>query len=149
MTIDWWTLALQTVNFLDPGLDSRAVLLPADGGYRGEAAGAANKLLADAAAARQEADGVNAEADKACAAIAAVRDRLMAEARRRAGQEKANGWPSSQAIASGLARRNAAIARDRQAAEQAVLAHPRAFPGHRQPPARTAAAGGGPERVPG
>ena len=84
MHIDWWTLALQTVNvlvliwilarfFFRPVVDIVA--------KRQEEA---NKLLADAAAARQEAADDRADADKARAEIGAERDRLIAEARKSA-----------------------------------------------------------------
>ena len=123
MHIDWWTLAFQTVNvlvliwilarfFFRPVADIVA--------KRQEEA---NKLLADAAAARQEAADARADADKARAEIGAERDRLIAEARKSAQTEKANLLAqSSQEIAKLRSEAEAAIARDRIAAEQAIIA---------------------------
>ena len=123
MHIDWWTLALQTVNvlvliwlltrfFFRPVVDMVA--------KRQEEA---NKLLADAAAARREAADARADADRARAEIDAERERLIAEARKSASIEKANLLAqSSQEIAKLHGEAEAAIARDRTAAEQAVMA---------------------------
>jgi F-type H+-transporting ATPase subunit b len=90
MHIDWWTLALQTVNvliliwilgrfFFRPVADLVAK-------RRSEAA----KLIADADAARTEAEDLRAEAARLRAGIDAQRDRLMAEARKAAEAEKAS-----------------------------------------------------------
>ena len=123
MHIDWWTLALQTVNvlvliwilarfFFRPVVDIVA--------KRQEET---NKLLADAAAARQEAIGARAGADKGRAEIGAERDRLLAEARKSAQLEKENlHAQSSQEIAKLHGEAEAAIARERTAAEQAIIA---------------------------
>jgi F-type H+-transporting ATPase subunit b len=88
MHIDWWTLALQTVNvlvliwilgrfFFRPVADLVAK-------RRKEAA----KLLADADAARKEAEDLRAEAASLRAGIDAQRDGLIAEARKAAEAEK-------------------------------------------------------------
>ena len=123
MHIDWWTLALQTVNvlvliwilarfFFRPVVDIVA--------KRQEQT---NKLLADAVAARQEAADSCADADKARAEIGVERDQLIAEARKSAQMEKANLLAqSSQEIAKLHREAEAAIARDRTAAEQAIIA---------------------------
>ena len=123
MHIDWWTLALQTVNvlvliwilarfFFRPVVDIVA--------KRQEET---NKLLADAAAARQEAAGARAGADKGRAEIGAERDRLLAEVRKSARLEKENlHAQSSQEIAKLHGEAEAAIARERTAAEQAIIA---------------------------
>ena len=123
MHIDWWTLALQTVNvlvliwilarfFFRPVVDIVA--------KRQEET---NKLLADAAAARQEAAGARADADKAREEIGAERDGLLAEARKSAQMEKADLLAqSSQEITKLHSEAEAAIARDRIAAEQAIIA---------------------------
>lgn len=90
MRIDWWTLALQTVNvlvlvwilgrfFFHPVADLVAK-------RRAEAA----RLIADADAARKEGETLRAEAAKARATIDAERDRLIAEARKAAEAEKAS-----------------------------------------------------------
>ena len=123
MHIDWWTLALQTVNvlvliwilarfFFRPVVDIVA--------KRQEQT---NKLLADAVAARQEAADACADADKARAEIGVERDQLIAEARKSAQMEKANLLAqSSQEIAKLHREAEAAIARERTAAEQAIIA---------------------------
>ena len=90
MHIDWWTLAFQTVNvliliwilgrfFFRPVAD--IVIKRQEG---------ANKLLADAAAARQQATDARADAEKMRADIGAERDRLIAEAQKSAQKEKEN-----------------------------------------------------------
>jgi F-type H+-transporting ATPase subunit b len=123
MHIDWWTLALQTVNvlvliwilarfFFRPVVDIVA--------RRQEET---NKLLADAAGARQEAAGARGDADKERAEIGSERDQLLAEARKSAQLEKANlHAQSSQEIAKLHGEAEAAIARERTAAEQAIIA---------------------------
>jgi F-type H+-transporting ATPase subunit b len=88
MHIDWWTLALQTINvliliwilgrfFFRPVADLVA--------KRQEEAA---KLIADAEAARKEAEDLRAEAAKLQANIDAQRDRLTADARKAAETEK-------------------------------------------------------------
>ncbi len=123
MHFDWWTLALQTVNvlvliwilarfFFRPVADIVA--------KRQEET---NKLLADAAAAREEAAAIRADAEKAHAVLDAERDRLIAEARNSAQIEKTNLLAqSSQEIAKLHGEAEAAIARDRTAAQQAIIA---------------------------
>ena len=122
MRIDWWTLALQTVNvliliwilaryFFRPVMDIVV-----------KRQQEANKLLADAAHARREAADVRADADKARAKIAAERERLIAEARNAALIEKQNLLAqSSQEIAKLHREAEAAIARDRSAAKKAII----------------------------
>ena len=123
MHIDWWTLALQTVNvlvliwilarfFFRPVVDIVS--------KRQEET---NKLLADAAAARREAAGALAVADKERAEIGAERDQLLAEARKSAQLETVNlHAQSSQEIAKLHGEAEAAIAQERIAAEQAIIA---------------------------
>jgi F-type H+-transporting ATPase subunit b len=122
MRIDWWTLALQTVNvlvlvwilarfFFRPVMDIVA-----------KRQQEANKLLTDAAHARQEAAVARADADKARAKIAAEQERLIAEARNAAQVAKQNLLAqSSQEIAKLHGEAEAAIARDRAAAEAAII----------------------------
>jgi F-type H+-transporting ATPase subunit b len=123
MHIDWWTLALQTVNVLILiWILARFFFRPVVKivAKRQEEA---NKLLADAAAARQEAADARGDAVKACAEICAERDRLIAEARKSAQMEKANLLAqSSQEIAKLHSEAEAAIARDGIAAGQAIIA---------------------------
>ncbi len=122
MRIDWWTLALQTVNvliliwilgrfFFRPVMDIVV-----------KRQQEANKLLADAAAARQEAADVHADADKARAKIAAEQERLIAEARAAAQIETRNLLEhSSEEIVKLRAEAEAGIARERAAAEAAII----------------------------
>jgi len=124
MHFDWWTLALQTVNvlvliwilarfFFRPVADIVA--------KRQEQT---NRLLADAAAARKEAADIRADANEARAGIARERDRVMAEARKSAQIETANQLAQSlKEIARLRSEAEAAIARDRAAAQQAIIAH--------------------------
>ncbi len=123
MHIDWWTLAFQTINVLVLiWILARFFFRPVVKivAKRQEEA---NKLLADAAAARQEAADARGDADKARAEICAERDRLIAEARKSAQKEKANLLAqSSQEIAKLHSEAEAAIARDGIAAGQAIIA---------------------------
>ena len=123
MHIDWWTLALQTVNVLVLiWILARFFFRPVVNivAKRQEQT---NKLLADAVAARQEAADACADADKARAEIGVERDQLIAEAQKSAQMEKANLLAqSSQEIAKLHREAEAAIARDLTAAEQAIIA---------------------------
>ena len=122
MRIDWWTLALQTVNvlvliwilarfFFRPIMDIVV-----------KRQQETNKLLSDAAHARQEAAAVRADADQARAKIAAEQERLIAEARNVAQIEKQNLLAqSSDEIAKRRGEAEAAIIRDRAAAEEAII----------------------------
>ncbi len=122
MRIDWWTLALQTVNVVVLiWLLSRFFFRPvAD--IIAKRQEQANKLLSDAAAARREAEDVQADAEKMRAEIAAERDRLVAEARKAARAEKENLLgQASQEVAKLRSEADAAIARDRAAADRAMI----------------------------
>jgi len=123
MHIDWWTLALQTVNVLILiWILARFFFRPVVNivAKRQEAT---RKLLADAAAARHQAADARADADKVREEIGAERDRLIAEARTSAEMEKAKLLANaSQEIAKLRSDAEAAIARDRIAAEQAIIA---------------------------
>lgn len=122
MRIDWWTLALQTVNVLI------LIWILAKFFFRpvmnlvGKRQEQADKLLADAEHARQQAADIRAEADKARAKIAAEHDKLVAEMRNAAEIEKQNLIAqSSEQIARRRSEADAAITRDRAAAEEAVI----------------------------
>jgi len=124
MHIDWWTLALQTVNLViliwlvghflfRPIVDIMA--------RRQEEA---RKLLAEAAAGRSEADQTRAETERVRARLAASHEQRMLEAQRTAQAEYAAALARAAKEAAKLrADAEAAIARDRQLAEQAVIAH--------------------------
>ena len=105
MRIDWWTLALQTINvliliwilarfFFRPVMDIVV-----------KRQQETNKLLNDAADARQKAADACADADKARSEIAAERQRLVAEAQEAARTEKQNLIEASQEIANSIAKR--------------------------------------------
>jgi len=122
MHIDWWTLALQTVNvliliwilarfFFQPVVKIVA--------RRQEEA---NKLLADAAVVRRKAADARTDADKARLEIGAERDRLIAEAHKSAQIERTNLLAqAAQEIAKLHSDAEAAIVRDRIAAEEAII----------------------------
>jgi F-type H+-transporting ATPase subunit b len=122
MHIDWWTLALQTINVLILiWILGRFFFRPvADLLTKRRAE--ADRLIADADAARKQGEDLRAEAERQRADIDAQRDRLIAEARKAADAEKA----SLLAAFSGELeqhRKDAAIAieRERVAMERAVL----------------------------
>jgi F-type H+-transporting ATPase subunit b len=123
MRIDWWTLALQTVNVLVLiWILARFFFRPV-AEIVARRQGEANRLLSDAVAARQAADDIRAQADQARTKISAERDRLIAEARKGARIEQENlRMQTSQEIAKLRSEAEAAIARDRAAAEQAIIA---------------------------
>ncbi len=124
MRIDWWTLALQTVNVLVLILIlSRFFFRPVmDIVVKRQQE--ANKLLSDAANARQRAADMRVAADKARAEMAAERQRLVAEAQDTARTEKENLIAqASQQIAKLHSEAEAALARDRAAAEKAIIDH--------------------------
>ena len=122
MHIDWWTLALQTVNvliliwilgrfFFRPVTDLLAK-------RRAEAA----RLIADADAARREDEDLRAEAKKQWADIDAQRDRQIAEARKAADAEKASLLAAfSDELEQHRKEAAVAIERERTAMERAVL----------------------------
>ena len=150
MHIDWWTLAFQTVNviiliwilgrfFFRPVVDIVA-----------NRQAQANKILADAAAARRQASDARAEADKARAQIIAERERVIAEATKAAQAEKARLLAhAADEIAKLRGEAEAAIARDRSAARQAIIARASELAVRNCPaPAWTAAAGRRPVHLP-
>lgn len=123
MRIDWWTLALQTVNVLVLiWILARFFFRPiAD--IVAKRQGEANRLLSDAAAERQAAGDARARADQAYADIRAERDRLIAEARKDARIEQENlRMQMAQEITKLRSDAEAVIDRDRAAVEQAIIA---------------------------
>ena len=124
MHIDWWTLALQTVNVLVLiWILARFFFRPvAD--IVAKRQNQTNKLFADAEAARKQAAATRGEAEKVRAEIAAERDRLRADAQKSAKAEKANLLEQAAQDVAKLRREfEAAIARDRAAAEKQVVDH--------------------------
>jgi F-type H+-transporting ATPase subunit b len=122
MHIDWWTLALQTVNvliliwilarfFFRPVMDIVAARQQQ-----------ADKLLDDAASVRQQAADARGAAEKARAEIVTEREKLIAEARNAALTEKQMLLAQSrEEIAKGRSEAETAIVRDRAAAEEAII----------------------------
>ncbi len=124
MRFDWWTLALQTVNVLVLiWILARFFFRPiAD--IIAKRREETNKLFANAEAARKQAAAARGEAEKARAEVAAERDRLLAEAQRSAQEEKAKLLQQASQDAAKLRHESqAAIARDRAAAERQVVDH--------------------------
>ncbi len=124
MNFDWWTLALQTVNVLVLiWILARFFFRPvADVVAKRQAE--AEKLLSDAEAARKEAADTRADLAKMRAGIGTERDRLLDEAQKAARTEKENQLAQASADAARLrSDAEAAIERDRTAAEQATVEH--------------------------
>jgi F-type H+-transporting ATPase subunit b len=123
MHIDWWTLALQTVNVLILiWILARFFFRPVVN-IVAKRQDEANRLLAEAAADRRKSADARADAEKASAGVIAERDRVIAEARAAAQKEKANllaQW--SQESAKLRSEAEALIARNRMAADQAIIA---------------------------
>jgi F-type H+-transporting ATPase subunit b len=124
MHFDWWTLALQAVNVL--------VLIWILGRFLfrpvmeiiARRQDEANKQLLTAAAERKSAEDARAEAERANADFAAEREVMIDESRKAArseGERLLEGI--SQEIAKRRSETDAAIARDRAAAEQSLVAH--------------------------
>ncbi|HUI13727.1 MAG TPA: F0F1 ATP synthase subunit delta [Xanthobacteraceae bacterium] len=124
MRIDWWTLALQTVNvliliwilgrfFFRPVMDIVA-----------KRQQQANKLLSDAARDRDAAVNIRGQADQALADIAVRRADMIAAAHAEVRSEKQRLLAqTSQELANLRAEAETAIARDRAAAEAQIIAH--------------------------
>jgi F-type H+-transporting ATPase subunit b len=89
MRIDWWTLALQTVNVLIlVWILSRFLFRPVVG-IIDERRAAATKLLADAEAARSDADAAREAAKAEAARLAGARERMMRDAAAAAETDRA------------------------------------------------------------
>jgi F-type H+-transporting ATPase subunit b len=123
MHINWWTLAFQTVNVLILiWILSRFFFRPV-AEIVAKRQEATNKLLADAAVARQEATKLRTDTDNARAELGAEREKLIEQARKAAQVEKASLLAqSSEEIAKLRSEAEAAIAREKAAAEQSILA---------------------------
>jgi len=124
MRFDWWTLTFQTVNVLVLiWIVARFFFRPISD-IVAKRQNQTNKLFADAEADRKQAAAARSEAEKARAEIAAERDRLRADAQKSAKAEKANLLEQAAQDVAKLRRESeAAIARDRAAAEQQVVVH--------------------------
>ncbi|WP_157962036.1 F0F1 ATP synthase subunit B [Acuticoccus kandeliae] len=124
MTIDWWTLAIQTVNVIIlVALLGRFFFRPVATMVADRQAEIASGLAA-AKTAREAAETTRAEREKALAGVAAERSRLLAEATREADTQKAALVAAANAETAKLrAEAEAGIARERAAAERAVAEH--------------------------
>jgi F-type H+-transporting ATPase subunit b len=122
MHIDWWTLALQTVNVLVLiWILGRFFFRPiADIVAKRQAE--VKQALADESAARQRAADLRAETEKARAEVGPVRDQLMAEARQDAETLRQRLLAeTSQQIAKLRGEAEAAINRERDAAQAEIV----------------------------
>lgn len=126
MHIDWWTLALQTVNVLILiWILSRFFFHPVMNIVASRQA-EVNRMLSEAAAARDEAAAARTEAEKARGDIGTERDRIVAAARKSAETERVDLIAqASQDVARLRNDAIVALARDREAAATAVAAHAR------------------------
>jgi F-type H+-transporting ATPase subunit b len=124
MRIDWWTLALQTVNVLVlVWILARFFFRPV-ANIVAKRQEEANKLLSDATADRQKAADAYADVEKIRAGMTAERDRLVTDAQKAARIEKDNLlMQASQEIAKLRSEAEATIARDKAAAQQTIIAH--------------------------
>ncbi len=124
MHLDWWTLALQTVNVLILiWILSRFFFRPVADivTKRQEEIG---KQLADAVMERKAAAEEHAQAEKAQAEASAAQELLLVEAQKAAQSEKTKLLAqASQEIAKLRQDSEAVIARDRAAAEQQIIDH--------------------------
>ena len=122
MRIDWWTLALQTANVLILiWLLARFFFRPIMA-VIAKRQDEANKLLTDATQARQAAIAQRTDADVARAKIAEERDAMIATARKAAQIEKETLLAQScEEITKLRGEAQAALARDRAAAEEAII----------------------------
>jgi F-type H+-transporting ATPase subunit b len=122
MRIDWWTLALQTVNVLILiWLLARFLFRPvADIVARRQEA--ANKLLADAAEVQRQAEAARADLEHARANIVAGREKVIAEAHSATESERlALLARTNEEITNLRAQADAAISRDRIAMEKTLI----------------------------
>ena len=122
MHIDWWTLALQTINVLVlVWLLGRFFYRPVVDIIEKRRAEAA-KLLAEAAAARAEADAEKAGIAATRRGFATEREKLLADARKQAEAERdAMLRKAAELAAKSRADGEAALTRDRAEMQQAML----------------------------
>lgn len=123
MHINWWTLALQTINVLIlVWLLARFFYRPVADVIEKRRAAAA-KLLTDASAARAAIDVEKAGIAAARAGFAAERDKLLTDARKQAEIDRDALLEKAAETAAALRAENEAVlARDRKLMEQAVVA---------------------------
>ncbi|WP_226580733.1 F0F1 ATP synthase subunit delta [Acuticoccus sediminis] len=124
MSIDWWTLAFQTINVLIlVGLLARFFFRPVAGIVARRKAEIA-RSLDDARTAREEADRLRAEREARLATVGPERDRLFAAAEAEAEKHRRGLVAAAEAEVAKLREAGEAdVARDRAAAERAVAGH--------------------------
>jgi len=122
MHIDWWTLALQTVNVLILiWLLARFFFRPVTE-IVAKRQQEASKLLDDAARARRDAIEARSKAEQERASVVAEREKLITQAHNAAQREKQNMLAqAAQEIGKRRDEADAAIARSQAAAEAAVI----------------------------
>ncbi len=128
MQFDWWTLALQTVNVLVLiWILSRLFFKPVLK-IVAQRQDEANKLLTDAAAARQQAEQARTDAEGAKQSVSTERDGMIAAARSEAESERARLLEQAAGeIAKLRGDADASIANDRAAMESALIEHARSL----------------------
>jgi F-type H+-transporting ATPase subunit b len=126
MHIDWWTLALQTANVLILIWLLAKFLFRPVAKIVASRQDEANKLLADAAESRRQADEARVELDHAHAGIADERNRTIAAAHAAAEAARASSLAqANEEMAKLRAEADAAISRDRIAMEKMLIDHAR------------------------
>ena len=124
MHIDWWTLAIQTVNVLILIWILARFFFRPIANIVAKRQEETKKLFDEAEAARKQAADKRGQVEKVRAEIAAERDRLLAEAQKAAQAEKTKLEHEAAQDAAKLHRESeAAIVRDRAAAEEQVVNH--------------------------
>ncbi len=120
MTIDWWTLGLQTVNIVILVWLLQRFFWKPIAGMIAERRDAAQKALADARAARDKAQAALAEIAKTRAGFAEERDKILAEAHAEAERASAAKLAEAAEQAAALvAAAKAGVAKDEEAARRA------------------------------
>jgi F-type H+-transporting ATPase subunit b len=126
MHIDWWTLALQTVNVLILMWLLAKFLFRPVAKIVASRQDEANKLLEGAAESRRRADESRVELDRARAGIADERNRVLADAHTAAETARVSSLAqTNEELAKLRAEADAAISRDRIAIEKALIDHAR------------------------
>lgn len=122
MRIDWWTLALQTINVLVLVWILGRFLFRPVAAIVADRQEQASKLLANAAAARQQAEELRAELEQQRAGIAAEQDKIVADAHKAAQAERTTMLARAhEEMAKLRAEADSAISRDRAAMEKALI----------------------------
>jgi F-type H+-transporting ATPase subunit b len=120
MTIDWWTLGLQTVNIVILVWLLQRFFWTPIAGMIDQRRATAEKALADARAARDKAQAALADIDHIRAGFAAERDKIIADARAEAARASAvESAEATRQAAALVAAAKAGVAREEDAATKA------------------------------